>query len=272
MPVERPVIDLVAVAYQAPGETERFLASLDKVGVPFTLTVVENASPDPDVLKILDKKREYVEAIPECLEYTVLAEQYNFGYAKACNLGASLRKDSAKYLALLNCDIKFEEDCVEKIVAHFESHPQVGIVGPRTTTSDGRLTHAGIIRMPNGHDQHRAWLEPDNLVFTDTLQVPTVSGATYFVRRLTWDELTECKPYQEAAGGALGAFLPTSHFYEETFCSYHAYAHGWLVNYLGSAKMIHEWHRSSPVGSVSLSSTEAFFRRACMHHGIELTF
>lgn len=268
--VRQPVIDLVAVAYNAPTETARFLDSLAKVGVPFTLTVVENHSPDPQVLTVLEKWRDQVLAIDECLGYMVLPQDSNYGYATACNMGAAL--GHAPYLALLNCDIAFERSCVRTIVDYFEAHPLTGIIGPRTTDSGNHLTHAGILRAPNGHDEHRAWQHPDHDQYADIMKVPTVSGATYFVRREAWDELTSCHLFQESAPDAKGAFLPTKHFYEETWCSYHAYAHDWDVVYLGTAKMIHEWHKSSPVGSITLTDAEALFRKACATHGIELTF
>jgi cellulose synthase/poly-beta-1,6-N-acetylglucosamine synthase-like glycosyltransferase len=263
-------VDLIAVAYQAPTETARFLDSLGKVGVPFTLTVVENRSPDPQVLTILEKWREQVTNIPECLGYMVLPQDQNYGYATACNLGASL--GHAPYLALLNCDIAFEKNCVSTIIEYFDSAPGVGIIGPRTTDSSNNLTHAGIVRDATGRDMHRAWREQDLGLFTDILSVPTVSGATYFVRRECWDELTHCMRYQESAPGAKGAFLPTRHFYEETWCSYHAHAHDWDVIYLGTAKMTHEWHKSSPIGALPFQEAEEQFRKACAEHGIELTF
>ena len=266
----QPVIDLVAVAYNAATETARFLDSLGKVGVPFSLLVIENRSTDPQVLTVLEKWREQIKAIPECVGYAVLPQDQNLGYARACNMGASL--GSAPYLALLNCDIAFEEGCVQTIVDYFEANPRAGVVGPRTTTSAGLLTHAGIVREIGGRDLHRAWLQPNGPQYADTMSVPTVSGATYFVRRTAWSELTDCHLFQEEAMGAKGAFLPTKHFYEETWCSYHARAHDWDVVYLGAAKMVHEWHKSSPVGSIPLHEAEEQFRKACAHHDIELSF
>jgi hypothetical protein len=267
--VQEPVVDLVAVAYQAPTETARFLESLSKVDVPFTLTVVENHSPDSQVLTVLEKWRDQVTALEMCRSYMVLPQDSNYGYAHACNLGSCM--GHAPYLALLNCDIAFESNCVRTIIEYFETHPAVGVVGPRTTTSDGCLTHAGILRGADGRDTHRAWMETDSDLYADVLSVPTVSGATYFVRRTCWKELTECPSFQDTTH-AQGAFLPTQHFYEETWCSYHARAHDWDVVYLGTAKMIHEWHRSSPQGSITLTQAEDQFRKACADHGIELTF
>lgn len=265
-----PVIDLVAVSYQAPVETQRFLDSLQYVDVPFTFTVVDNNSPDDNVRDVLRVAPGLLRDNPNCVSWNLTFSTENAGYARACNSGAT--QGNAPYLALLNSDVEFTPTVVSDVVKYFNAHPDAGVVGPRTTDSDDRLTHAGILRHSNGRDQHRGWKEHDSGQYNDVLDVPTVSGATYFVRRATWDELTDCPLYQSSAPDAEGAFLPTQHFYEETFCSYHALAHGWRVVYLGTAHMLHQWHRSSPIGSVSLAPAEEYFRSACADHGIELTF
>lgn len=256
------MIDLIAVAYQAPVETEQMLATLGCITTPHTVTIVENNSPDPRVRKIL------VDWAKSTGGQVVFSHE-NLGYARAINLGATF--GSNPYLAALNCDIKFLPGCVEQVVAHFDAHPDVAVIGPRTTDSLGRLTHAGIIY--NGvRDTHRAWLQYDNPAYADVLDVPTVSGATYFMRRSVWDEMTACQNYQAVAPEAEGGFLPTKHFYEETWFSYHVRQHGHRVVYLGTAHMIHEWHKSSPVGSIMLTEAEQYFRLACAAHGMELTW
>ena len=269
-----PILDLVAVVYNAPDETEAFLASLNKVDVPFTCTLIDNNSPDPRILSLLidwqaQKKPKNM------IDRSIIFKEQNVGYARACNLGAS--KGKARYLALLNCDTEFIYGNTSKIIDLFEEDSSIGIIGPLTYGSDGKITHGGIFKDTNsGRDLHRGWMVDVNIAgdaVKDTCDVPTVSGATYFARRSMWDELTTCPLYREAAGDSVeGAFLPTPHFYEETWCSYHARAHDYRVVYLGSAEMIHQWHRSSPIGSVSLEPAESMFRDACKVHGIELTF
>lgn len=268
-----PKVDLVAVAYQAHDETLAMLQSASlNISIPFTLTIINNASPDPRISPLIARGRALVESNPHCVRYQWLDSNTNLGYARACNRGA--RCGTAPVLGLLNCDIQFLPGEMEKILAAFElpENHDVGVIGPRTTSSSGLLTHAGIIKKPNGRDEHRFWLVPDGPFAHDSLDVPTVSGATYFVRRKAWEELTACEVFQKVSDGAQGAFLPTRHFYEETWCSYHSWSHGWRVRYEGSAHLIHEWHRSSPVGSIKLTEAEAQFREACRLHDIELTF
>lgn len=60
--------------------------------------------------------------------------------------------------------------------------------------------------------------------------------------------------------------------YEETWCSYHARAHGFNVVYDGSISIGHSWHASSPVGGKQdrhFKESQRLFRRACLIHEIE---
>lgn len=267
---DEPVFDLVAVAYKAAEESRRFIQSLEILELPFTLTLVDNDLGQSPVHSLLPEWTEKVGHLPNCVESRLVVMDENVGYARACNRGA--KDGRAPFLGLLNMDTRFVNyQCLTKIRHAFDEDERVGIVGPRTTDSTGRLTHAGILRSDDGRDKHRFWLRRDQGQANDWLDVPTVSGATYFVRRATWDELTECPTYQEYAE-AEGAFLPTRHFYEETFCSYHARAHDWRVVYAGGAHMIHEWHRSSsPKESSShWADSKRMFEEALTAHGIEV--
>lgn len=264
-----PLLDLVAVAYEAPEETAAFLRSLAHLDVPYRLLVIENYSPGMATLDAIRKN------IPD--DAHIITNTENVGYARAVNQGMSFWAHPAPYAAILNCDVQFiEGEKIQQIIDAFETFPDIGVIGPRTRTSNGKLTHAGIVTTdaePRNH--HRGWMEPDLGQYKDALEVNTVSGATYFVRTKMWLELTECADYQRAAKAACeveatGAFLPTKHFFEETFCSYHARQHGWRVVYMGSVAMIHEWHRSSKPGSQSFLVPQAQFARACIMCGIDM--
>jgi GT2 family glycosyltransferase len=70
-----------------------------------------------------------------------------------------------------------------------------------------------------------------------------------------------------------GRFLPTPHYYEETWVSYAARHKGWKVMYFGEAVMEHEWHQASKVGGEAerthMPVSRQMFRDACDHFGIE---
>ncbi len=172
-----PLLDLVAVAYEAPVETAPFLASVEAcLDVAFRLTVVDNASPDPRVRAVIDAQTRRVAQSPHCRAVLVVHAPENGGYARACNQGAAL--GPAPYLALVNCDTQFLPGVASDVLAAFDADPRIGVVGPRHTTSGGLLTHSGIVTGPDGRDRDRFWMQPDVLVgerCRDTIDVPTVS-------------------------------------------------------------------------------------------------
>lgn len=272
----QPLVDLVVVTYNAPGELMNFCLSLEKYAdVPFTLSVVNNNASHGHLKHVVER---WMWKAGDTRQFFLEHYKYhgaNIGYARACNMAAS--KVSAPYLILLNDDVMFTAGCLSKLLANFErpDYEDVGIIGPRQVGSDGRLTHAGIITV-KGKDQHRFWHAADYGQANDEFDAPTVAGSVYAIRREVWDELTDCPVYQAVAPGAEGAFLPTQHYYEETWASYHARNHGWRVRYQGDVPFIHQWHRSSPVGGIAESTwfkeSEALFRKACHEHEIPLEF
>lgn len=267
------LIDLVAVAYNAPDELTHFLESvLSSVSFPFTFRLIDNNSPDQTVRDIMFEYEEAMYSNPFCVKSEFIRSYENQGYARAINQGISL--GSAPYAAALNCDIEFYPGVVNSIVKAFQrpDYDKVAVIGPKTVDRMNRLTHGGIFNH-GVNDQHRAWQQVDRPgLADDVVDVPTVSGATYFMRRDIWNELAHCPLYRGVAPDATGAFLPTRHFYEETWYSYHARAHGYTVKYHGDIKMMHSWHKSSPIGSISLSEAEIYFRRAAAAHQIELSW
>lgn len=258
------------MSYEAIAETQAFLRSFNSVDIRFSLIIVDNKSPDPRMATVLEESVASIREMTNCTSASVVMNSTNVGYARACNAGASL--GNAPVIALLNCDVQWLPGSSRLVYERFMEHPRLGVLGPRTTTSSGEITHAGITKKDNGSDAHRWWMARDESLGRDFIHVPTVSGATYFVRRSMWEDLTDCPQYQEIAPDAEGAFLPTRHYFEETFCSYHAREHGWDVAYDGSINMIHEWHKSSPVGGIgeqAWKQSEEFFLRACNEHGID---
>jgi GT2 family glycosyltransferase len=196
----------------------------------------------------------------------------NVGYARACNMAAALV--DGEILGLFNADTAFLPGTLDAVLAAFDANGRWGVVGPKQVNDRGEITHAGIFgthRAP----AHRGWREQDRGQYEDTLEAITVSGSAYFVRRAAWQELSFCRINErlcrEAPAAHIGAFLPTMHYYEETWCSYHAAAHDWKVMYFGEAKMLHQWHQASPVGGWAeqqMPVSRQFFRRACDEHSI----
>lgn len=266
-----PLLSIIAVSYNAVEETGRFLQSLKHVDVPFNIIVIDNASPNARTRDVVRDGLKEASNLDECLYTNFVENDTNSGYAWACNYGSNLTTYTP-YVAFLNCDTQFLPEAASRIVAHFEAHDDVAVVGPKTTDSKNRLTHAGIVS-DGVRDHHRFWLHYDNGQADDVFDAPTVSGATYFVRRAAWDQLGACPTFSDMFPHASGAFLPTKHYYEETWFSYHARKHRWKVRYLGTAHMIHEWASSEPAASPKLlkhfQESKRMYVQACNAHGID---
>lgn len=260
-----PGLDIVVVNWQTPDDLDAFLVSVEKFppSVPYAVYVM-NVEPTDIDWAIAER---WVGANRGTGVHLVLPT--NVGYARACNRGASL--GSHDVIAFFNADIELTEDALDHCYDALTAN-RWAILGPRQVDSDGRLVHAGIF---GTLDQPglRGWRARDregrfNDIRTDAV---SVSGSAYFIQREVWDELHACPTFRAVDADAEGAFLTTPHYYEETWCSYHAQAHGHKVVYYGPVCITHRWHRASPVGGRAeqmLPESRRRFREACDAHGI----
>lgn len=193
----------------------------------------------------------------------------NVGFARACNLGATFA--SGRNIGFFNADTRFiNPTCVEYCSKYLDEHQDVGAVGPMQIDSKGNITHAGFVGSEK-RMRPRGWQSPHMRQLRIDDEVVSVSGSAYFTRMSTWKEMTKCSLYRKAAPDSIGAFLPTPHFFEETYYSYHLRGHGYKIMYLGTVMMIHEWHKSSPVGSQNANHriSKKIFDEACEIHSLE---
>ena len=264
-----PGIDLVVCNYRTPGDLREFLVSLCDAppATPYGLTVV-NVCPEPEDRQVVEWAGEAF-TIERYLEFPM-----NVGYAKSINLGAL--KGRREVIAAFNADVVLLPGALDSCHRALWSNPGWGVLGPRQVDQEGRFTHAGIFGTLEA-PRHRGWHEKNTGQYLDVQSAVTVSGAAYFIKREVWDELTSCPIYQDFCHEraefpyADGAFLPTKHYYEETFCSYHAQAHGWEVVYYGPATVVHKWHRASRLGGeadTQMGKSRELFRAACDAHAI----
>lgn len=258
------MLHAVVVNYRTPGDLDEFLESWERFPTTFERTLaVMNVDPLPEDRLVAEKYAR---------EGVVVHEfPSNVGYARACNRGALL--GGGEVLALFNADIVLTEGALEQCVSALLGDPTWGVLGPCQVDQHNRFVHAGIVGSPSA-PRHRAWFEKNRGQYIDVLDdVPTVAGSAYFIRRKVWDKLTECPSFWRVAPDAQGAFLPTRHFYEETYCSTHARAHGWKCVYFGRVTIVHKFHRASPVGGVwanrMMVESREYFRTACDAHEME---
>jgi GT2 family glycosyltransferase len=260
----QPGIDVVVINYHTMDDLENFIMSYGHDTVESTLHII-------NVEETLEERRK-----TERLLSKVDGLKYhggfpdNVGYARACNEGAS--KGQREVLALFNADTQLYTDTLSKCHEGLMTNADWGVLGPLQVDSHGRVTHGGILGT-NSSPYQRGWYRRDISKFRDIQEdAVSVMGSAYFIKRSVWDELSDCKIYKHHYPYAAGAFLETPHYFEETFCSYHAREHGHKVVYYGEAMMVHEWHKSSPKGFTEkkyYGISQAMFREACEFHGIE---
>lgn len=272
-------IDLVVVNYKTPEDLDGFLLSVlfnadnEDIDRIKSLTIM-NVDPQDGDRRVAS---EYAISLSTLLaaDVHVANMPWNCGYAIACNRGAQY--GNAGVVAFFNADTQIRTGVIDGCVQAFIDHPRWGIVGPKQVDDDDRITHAGIF----GSDDNpklRGWRKKNGVEYSDIRDdCYSVSGSAYFVRRSLWDTLRCCPIFIESRNAIIrehgdGAFLPTPHYYEETYLSLHARYHGWKIGYLGNLEMIHRWHKASVVGGKTekqlLPASREMFRKACQTHGM----
>jgi GT2 family glycosyltransferase len=260
-------LDVVVVDYRTPWDLSAFLASYAAFPPTDAKLWVVLVSPDGGSLEAdlaLSAQWETV------LDFEVIVFEDNVGYSKACNFAAT--KGTGDVIAFFNADVVLTEGALDECAQALRSTPQWGILGPRQVDAENRFTAGGVFGPPT-QPQQRNWLSTDVGQCSDVRpDALTVSGAAYFIKRDLWWSLTGCELYRQVAGEPEGAFLSTPHYYEETWCSYHARAHGALCVFYGPVKIVHKWHQASEPGGWAdqqMAVSREAFRYACdRHNGI----
>ena len=154
--------------------------------------VVDNRSHDGSCAMVRDK-------FPQI---HLTESEINGGYAYANNLG--LRQFYARYYLLLNPDTVLPPDALRRMIEFMDTHPEVGMVGPKLIMADGTLDMAcrrsfptpensfyklfGLSRLfPNSKrfgQYNLTYLDPD-----ETAEVDSVVGAFMMVRSEVVDQV-----------------------------------------------------------------------------------
>lgn len=188
-------LDIVIVDYNAGPLLERCLQSIGRHLPKHTsigrLVVVDNASVPPTV----------VPAIDASFPITLLRNEYNQGFARACNQGAALC--SSAYLLLLNPDTELLDGSLDVPVAFLENarNARYGIVSIQLLNEDGkvsptcsetpRLRH--FVAKAFGLDRLFPSVMPAGILSSwehgNDREVEGLIGAFFVVRRSLWDQL-----------------------------------------------------------------------------------
>jgi GT2 family glycosyltransferase len=220
--------------------------------------VVDNASSDGTV-EMLRTEFPHVR---------VIANTENVGFTRANNQALAIAQ--GRYFFLLNPDTELHPNALQTLYAYAETHPEVGIIGPRLFYGDG-TPQSSRRRFPTlataflESTKLQQWF-PRNRVLAryyvldtrddETQDVDWVTGAAMFVRRAVYEHI----------GGLDEAFFMYS---EELDWCYRAKRAGWRIVYLPTAQVIHHEGKSSEqvVAARDIhfhSSKVRFFRK---YHG-----
>lgn len=261
-------VDCVVVNYKNYDYLEKFIDSymFQYGSIPSDLYVID-VDVDPELYEYAKEKlAPWMQKVDMCY----LPLSYNSGYSGACNFGATL--GNRETVAFFNADTSLFEETLENCHSLLQSDPLNAVVGPLQLDSEGRVTHGGIFgtnKKPDFEGRFRSRMKPQ---YREVREAVSVSGSAYFVKRSVWNELSNDADWLAIYPYCEGAFLPTPHYYEETWFSYFARHRGYKVLYNGHTEMIHEWHKASKIGEVErlyMDKSRSMFRNTCDLMGIE---
>jgi GT2 family glycosyltransferase len=220
--------------------------------------VVDNASTDGSPQAVKEK-------FPQV---KLICNEKNLGFAKANNI--ALRQCTGEYIGLVNSDIIVLEDCFRRMMDFAETHPEIGMLGPKILNPDGTLQHSCMGYPTLWNSFCRAFaldsFFPKTQLFGDRLMtfwphdavrsVEVLNGCFWMVRKEALDRV--------------GVLDEEFFFYGEDidWCKRFRYA-GWDVVFSPGAEAIHYGGASSSSAPIRfyLEMQRADMRYWRKHHG-----
>lgn len=251
--IEVMKLSIIIVNYKSFGLTRQCVRGIfsDTTKVELEVIVVDNASGDGCVEWLTQHEpRVKTVALPT-----------NLGYAAGCNAG--MKVAHGEYLVILNPDITILPHTLAQLAAFMDTHPKVGLAGPRLVNPDGSLQYSayqfpsfwlplfrrttlGLLpRIERKLHQYQliGWDHHDNR------RVDWLLGACLIVRR---SALTDFGPMDERY------FL----YVEDTDWCRACWHHGWEVWYVAEVELVHFHERLSAQATL----VAAFFSRITWIH------
>lgn len=229
-------VTVVIVSYRVPELLARCLASIRDTTTARAVrsVVVDNASGDGTVEQI---QRNFPQV-------TVIANEENRGFSIASNQATAAAESEA--ILFLNPDTELQPHALDEMLDFLESHPDVGVIGPRLVYPDGQTQPSRrrdptlLIALVESTLIQRWWPRCPVLAHYyagdqsegETQQVDWLVGACLLIRRAALRK----------AGGFDERFFMYS---EEMDLCRRIRENGWRVVYLPSARVTHHEGRSS---------------------------
>ena len=131
-----PKVSVIIVSYNAADELEACLSSLADL---------PEVKADPDLAQVIVSDNgstddSVVRAVRVLPSAKVIENGSNFGFAKACNVGA--RVAAAPLLLFLNPDARATPGLLQNAVAYFDVHADVAMAGAKLINEDGSLAES----------------------------------------------------------------------------------------------------------------------------------
>ncbi|NOZ75931.1 MAG: glycosyltransferase [FCB group bacterium] len=190
-------------------------------------------------------------------EITVLANATNRGFGKAVNQAAE--KATGDYFLILNPDTVVQENSISRLITYVQTHPEIGMVGPKILNADGTLQPAckrsfptlsvalpKILGLSSLFPKSR-WAGKYNLTYLDENQphsVDAVSGSCMLVPKTIFHEV----------GGFDPAFFM---FGEDLDLCYRIKTLGKEIHYTPTTQIVH--YQGESVKSAPFDSLNAFY-------------
>lgn len=112
------------------------LQCLEKIKLNKRIFISDN-SEKQDIKKVIE------ELNSNQIEYIFNNSNKGFGAGHNVIINKLLNKElDSKYHLVMNSDVYFEEDVVEKLLDYMSNHEEIGQIGPRITGKDGTLTYS----------------------------------------------------------------------------------------------------------------------------------
>jgi GT2 family glycosyltransferase len=223
MSAEGRRVALIVLAWNRWELTRRCLDSLARTELEDAqIIVVDNGSTDETPQRLADRR--------DCEVVTI---SRNLGYVRGNNAGIQAAPRNAD-IVLLNNDLVFgQADWLKRMRSCAHSARDVGIVGCRLRSTDGRLAHAGTYVMPDTLlGQQIANGEKDVSQYTDRRNVEGVVFACAYLRRELVDALAGLPEEYES-------------YFEDTDVCLRAQELGFRVVLCGDVTLTHEEHGST---------------------------
>jgi N-acetylglucosaminyl-diphospho-decaprenol L-rhamnosyltransferase len=229
-------LSIVIVNYKTKGLLKQCLRGIDScdLTMPYEVLVVDNASHDGSIAMVREQ-------FPKV---KLITAPVNVGFGAGMNLG--FKQSTGQYVLTLNCDVAIFKDAVTNLIDFLDHHQQTGIAVPKLINPDG-TTQLNTYLFPN---------------FMLPLWRRTPLGKIPFAKKIIrrymmsdWNH-GENRPIGWALGGALmirrsvlekleGFDERFFLFVEDTDICRRCWQHGWSVDYVANAEMVHYHQRPS---------------------------